>query len=234
MKTKIIENTEKPQDEQIAWMKNTLHCQGLDAHNRSIELICELIEELDAKIDIGGESRRYDAESFAIRLRGSSGVYYRISVHYRARFARLVAQRYSEIDWDDEGAIGALMYPFKSMLDFEIHWYDARDGDWESICIHGRRNESPNCWPADFLVSTMATLADDLRQSLELEMNTLRRELRESYPVAWCSGQTSPEITFADVTKHVSILEEMQNVDSKEEFFEIQERVLLHPFMLEE
>ena len=219
--TEQNESQKEEQDQQIAWVLKTLHCEGLDPHNRSLELMCELLDELDATIDIGAENRRYDAESFAIQLRGKSGVRYRISVHYRARFANLIANRFKEIEFDDEDTIGVLLHPIRTMTDTEIHWHDARDGNWESICIHGRHDETPKSWPVDLLVTTMLTLSDDLRQSLELPMTTLRRELRSAYPVAWHNSQTHEDVTFADVTKHVKILEALQEADDREEFDEI-------------
>ena len=223
MTTTTEENArqKEEQNQKIAWVLKTLHCEGLEPHNRSLELMCELLDELDAIIDIGSENRRYDAESFAIHLRGKSGTRYRISVHYRARFARLIANRFDEIEFDDEDTIGVLLHPIRTMTDTEIHWHDPRDGNWESICIHGRRDETPKSWPVDLLVTTMLTLSDDLRQALELPMNTLRRELRSAYPVAWHNGQTPEEVTFADVTKCVTILEALEGAESRDEFDEI-------------
>jgi hypothetical protein len=215
----------KQQDDQIDWVLKTLHCEGLDSHNRSLKLIPNLLDELDATIDIGGGSRSYDAESFAIFLRGTSGNRYRITVNYRARVARLIAKRFNEIEFksNPEETIGALMYPFRSLMDFEIHWYDARDGAWEGICIHERHDVPPKSWPVDLLVSTMLILSDDLRNSLIPSMTTLRSELRHSYPIAWCSKQTSDDVTFTDVVKFVTLLETLQNAGDREEFLEISE-----------
>ncbi|MDP6888445.1 MAG: hypothetical protein QF454_00240 [Candidatus Thalassarchaeaceae archaeon] len=123
MKTELEEKLNK---QRIDWVLKNFHCEGLDPHNRSIEWICETAQELNATIDIGGESRRhYSGRSFAIRVRGTSGVEYRISVHHRPRFAEIAAERFAEIDFSDEDAIGLLMRPLKYMLDYEIHWLDA-------------------------------------------------------------------------------------------------------------
>ena len=220
------------QDDQIDRVLKTLYCEGLEPHNHSLNLISNLLHELDATIDIGGSNRCYDAESFAIFLRGTSGNRYRISVNYRARMAQLIAKRFNEIEFKSKDrhatkrTIGALMHPFRKFLDFEIHWYNARDGDWEGICIHGRRDETPKSWPADILATTMLTLSDDLRQSLEPSMNTLRHDIRDSYPIAWCAGQTSDDVTFAYVAKFVTHLEALQNADDREEFSKIREAAL--------
>lgn len=211
------------QDDQIDRVLKTLYCEGLEPHNHSLSLISNLLHELDATIDIGGGSRSYDAESFAIFLRGTSGNRYRITVNYRARVARLIAKRFNEIEFksNPEETIGVLMHPFRSLMDFETHWYDARDGAWEGICIHERRDVLPKSWPADLLVTTMRTLSNDLRNSLTPSMTTLRSELRHSYPIAWCSRQTSDDVTFTDVVKFVTLLETLQNAGDREEFLEI-------------
>ncbi len=213
------------QDDQIDRVLKTLYCEGLEPHNHSLNLISNLLHELDATIDIGGGSRSYDAESFAIFLRGTSGNRYRITVNYRARVARLIAKRFNEIEFksNPEETIGVLMHPFRSLMDFEIHWYDARDGAWEGICIHERRDVLPKSWPADLLVTTMRTLSNDLLNSLTSSMTTLRSELRHSYPIAWCARQTSDDVTFTDVVKFVTLLETLQNAGDREEFLEISE-----------
>lgn len=213
------------QDDQIDGVLKTLYCEGLEPHNHSLNLISNLLHELNATIDIGSGSRSYDAESFAIFLRGTSGNRYRITVNYRARVARLIAKRFNEIEFksNPEETIGVLMHPFRSLMDFEIHWYDARDGAWEGICIHERRDVLPKSWPADLLVTTMRTLSNDLRNSLTPSMNTLRSELRHSYPIAWCTRQTSDDVTFTDVVKFVTLLETLQDAGDREEFLEISE-----------
>ena len=217
---------EKKKKKLKEWVLKTFGCDGLEPHNRSLEFMCEVLDDVGATIDVGGESRQYDAESFAIRVPGSSGVPYRISVHFRPRAARLMEQRLNEIDFGEDGAIGTLMHAFRQMMDFQIHWHDLRDGDWETICIHDRRDKTPDCWPGDHVVATVMLLADDLRSALELPMNTLRRELRESYPVAWAAGLTPSDVTFADVVKYVAYLEELQNAENRDEFLEIRARTL--------
>ena len=229
---KNLPTQNEQQNDQFDRVLKTLHCEGLDPHNKSLELIRNLLYELDATIDTGGSNRCYDAESFAIFLRGTSGNRYRISVNYRVRMAQLIAKRFNEIEFDSnemhivKRTIGALMHPFRKFLDFEIHWYDARDGDWEVICIHGRRDETPKSWPADILATTMLTLSNDLRQSLEPSMNTLRHEIRKSYPIAWFEGQISDDVTFAYVAKFVTHLEALQNADDREDFSKIREAAL--------
>ena len=225
MKTKLEEKIYK---QKIDWVLKHFHCEGLDPHNRSIEWICETAQELNATIDIGGESRRhYSGRSFAIRLQGTSGVEYRISVHHRPRFAEIAAERFGEIDFSDEDAIGLLMRPLKYMLDYEIHWLDERDGDWVHICIHGHRDRPATCWPGDELVTTLLTLSDDLRQALEKSMNTLRSTLGKSYMISWCSRNTPADVTWGQMSSHLKHLRKMENTGNEEEFYEARNIALM-------
>jgi hypothetical protein len=220
---KKIKNNTKKKNREIL---ENFTCEGLDQHNRSIEWLGDVLDDIDAKIETCGDQRRYDAESFSIRMYGSSGVLYRISVHYRRRQARLMVKRIKEINLDgreDDGkTMGVLMHAFDEMMTFDTHWFDARDGDWESICIHGRR-EKRNAWPGDTLVSLVSTLSDDLRSSLELSMNTLRRELCEAYPIAWFNNQTQKDVVFDDVEQHVVHLHRLENAEDKEDFEELRQ-----------
>ncbi|MDP6333651.1 MAG: hypothetical protein QF479_03360 [Candidatus Poseidoniaceae archaeon] len=225
---KNIEKLVIGKNKEIDRVIKLLSCEGLGPHNVSIKWLTEVIEELDAEVIFGGENRDYSADSFAIRLYGKSGVLYRISVHYRQRHARLMAERFDELE--EESEISTLLQAFRNMLKFETHWYDTRDGDWESFCIHGRSEDVGKCWPVDMLVSLMHTLADDLRSSLEPKQNTLRRELLDSYPVAWCANQTSPNTTLAEVSKFINIIHDIQDAQSKEEFHEIQKAALKELF----
>ncbi len=232
MKTELEEKMNKQRTD---WVLKHFCCEGLEPHNRSIEWICETADELGAKIDIGGENRRYSSgRSFAIRVRGTSGVLYRISVHYLPRFAEIAAQRFDEIDFSDEDSIGLLMRPLKYMLDYEIHWLDERDGNWESICIHGHRDRPATCWPGDELVTTLLTLSDDLRQSLEKSMNTLRSTLGKSYMISWCSGNTPSEVTWAHISRHLKHLHEMENAGSKEDFYDARNIALAELYGVED
>ncbi len=195
-------------------------CEGLEPHNRSLKWLVEVLDQLGAEIELDG-NRRYDAESFTIRLQGTSGVIYRISAHFRRRQARLIANRIDDVDIDDQKGVESLMYAFNEMMSFETHWYDSRDGDWEGICIENRR-EKRSGWPGDTLVGLVSALSDDLRSSLRITMTTLRRELREAYPISWFNNQTSPDVTFADVVQHVEILKHLAESDDREEFLERQ------------
>ena len=225
MKTELEEKINKQRTD---WVLKHFCCEGLEPHNRSIEWICETAKDVGATIDIGGESRsHYAGHSFAIRIRSTSGVLYRISVHYRPRYAELICERFAEIDFNDEESIGLLMYPFKNMLSYEIHWLDERDGDWEHICIHGRRDRPATCWPGDELVTTLLALSNDLRQSLEISMNTLRSTLRQSYMISWCAGNTPSDVTWNEMSKHLKHLRVLCNVDSEEEFYEARNDALI-------
>ena len=214
------------------WILNNFRCEGLEPHNRSLELIFDVLNGVGGTIsDVGGGDLRYDTDNFAIRVTGSSGTLYRITVNYRSTAARLMAKRFNEIDFDSDNemrehlVIGTLMHAFSTMMDFTVQWYDFRDGDWERICIHESREKTQNCWPGDLVVATILLLADDLRGALEPQMTTLRHELRNAYPVAWSARQTPPNVTFADVAKYSGYLKEMLGANNDtEELQEIRAR----------
>jgi len=231
------ENEKNRQKESIL---RKFSCAGLDPHNRSMEFIFDVVNDVEGVIDEVGGGHQYDAASFAIRVKGSSGILYRIRVNYRARAARVMAERFSEIDFDagdgmeEQLAIGTLMHAYRRMMDFSVHWYDYRSGNWESICIHESRQETPKCWPGDHVVATVMLLVNDLRSAWEIPMNTLRRELREAYPVVWSARQTPPDVTFTDVVKYVGYLEKLANCDNREEALEVRLEALRDLFEVEE
>ena len=217
MVNQIEQNLDKQSEN---WLLKHIYCEGLEPHNRSIEWIIETIDELGAVVDIGGENRDHrSAHSFAIRLRGTSGVLYRISVHYRPRFAKLLSERMSEVEIRDDSSLDILLQPFRYMLHYDIHWLDARDGAWEGICIHGHRDRPITSWPGDELVTTLVTLADDLRHAVfDKNMNTLRSELQKAYMISWCVGNTSSEVKFEDVVMYIQHISAMNNARNKEDF----------------
>lgn len=198
---------------------------GLEPHNKSLELVSQVIEDVGAVVELGSEYRQYGSESISIRLTGASGTNYRISVHFRPRVANLMARRFSEMDFEDTLRSGAFMHPFRNMMDFDIHWYDFRDGDWVSVCIHDRRDTPVECWPGDNIATTIQLLNDDIRSAMLPEMSTLRHELMSSYPVSWAAGQSPPEVKFSDVAKTVFWLRILNDASSVAEFTEIREGI---------
>lgn len=204
-------------------LKESFGQEGLGPHNKSLELISQVIGDVGATVDIGSEYRQYGSESISIRLTGASGTNYRISVHFKQRVARLMARRFSEMDFEDPVRAGAFMHPFRKMMEFDIHWYDFRDGDWVSICIHDRHDTPVECWPGDNIATTIQLLNDDIRSAMLPEMSTLRRELRSSYPVSWAAGQAPPEVQFSDVAKSVFWLGILDDASSIDEFNETRE-----------
>ena len=80
------------------------------------------------------------------------------------------------------------------------------------------------------MVATIMLLVNDLRGAFQPSMDTLRRELRESYPVAWSARQTQADVTFTDVVKYVEYLEKLANADSKEEAYKIRANALKELF----
>ena len=208
---------------ELAMMEQMLYCPGLTPHNSSVEMLVETIKRHDAVVDYGSESRRFSSNgalSFTIRVKGLSGTQYRVSVYYHPRYAEVIAKRIIEVDLDDSEQIGMLMRPFGALLHFESHWHDARDGDWNHICVHERRDRPSNCWPGDALVAMVEALTNDLRRALEPGMNTLRHELLRAYPVAWCNDQTPPETSSTDVTVYCSTIAEINKSKKKKEIAE--------------
>ena len=221
---------EKKQSESnLEWISKNLHCEGLGPHNRSLELVVETIVDVDAKVDIGGAHRGHGMEkSFAIRLSGTSGLQYRISVHFRQRFADLLAERFADTDLSEEDSLDILMQPFRYMLNYDIHWYDERDGNWEHICIHGHRDRPITSWPGDELATTIRTLGDDLRHSVfDKNMNTLRSTLCKSYMLSWCGHHTAVGISFEDVTHFIRHIRAMEGARNKEDFEAAQQTAML-------
>ena len=228
------EKTSKDNESTNEWILKEFTCEGLGQHNKSIEWLIETIERVGATVERMSEVQGYHAECFTIRLRGTSGVVYRICVKYRRTFARLLAQRISEVDFDEDLAIGTIMWPFNGLMDADTTWFDARDGNWESLCIHGRRDVNSKGWPGDTLVGLLHTLSQDLRASLEGPMTTLRTELRNSYPVAWFNHQTPKGTTFDDVIKHTRFIEALQDASDDEAFAAVRELALEELFGGEE
>ena len=197
--------------------------ERLEPHNRSLGLINRVIEDVGATVEVGSEYRQYGKESLAIRVSGSSGVNYRISVHFNRRVARLMRHRRNEMDFDGSSCIGAFMNPFRGMMEFDIHWHDLRDGDWRHICLHDRRDVPMECWPGDHVATTIQLLNDDLNSALLPEMSTLRRELRIAYPIAWAAGHTPSEVKFSQVANYVTDLELLDEASTLDEFMELRE-----------
>ena len=198
---------------------------GLEPHNKSLELISQVIGDVGATVDLGSEYRQYGSESISIRLTGGSGTNYRISVQFKRRIASLMTRRFAEMDFETPSQAGDFMHPFRKMMEFDIHWYDFRDGDWVSICIHDRHDAPVECWPGDNIATTIQLLNDDIRSAMLPEMSTLRRELRSSYPVSWAAGQSPPEVKFSDVAKTVFWLRVLDDASSIAEFAEIREGI---------
>ena len=223
-KYNTIYETREEQESRI--LRNFGH-PALGPHNKSLEFIFEVVDSVNGQIDESAANHQYDCSSFAIRFKGASGILWKITVNYRPKLANLMAERFEDIDFDGErDPIGTLMHAFRNMMDFAVHWYDFRDGDWEHICIHESREKVPNCWPGDNVVSTVLALSNDLRSAFEPPMNTLRREMREAYPVAWSGGQTPSDTEFSDVVKYVGYLEELADSENKEEAYNIRARAL--------
>ncbi|MDP6562629.1 MAG: hypothetical protein QF377_02535 [Candidatus Thalassarchaeum sp.] len=196
--------------------------EGIEEHNRSLRWLLDTAERLGARIEVEPGESRWDSVPFEIRLNGlESGIQYRIRVSYRPRMAQLMSRRISEVDLSDEESIRAMLSAFQKMLDFDVYWYDPRKLDWERFCVIPKNRKDSKAWPFDRIVSLMEALNDDLGTALDIGMNTLRKELVESFPVAWFSGQTDPSLTFDKVSIYVSHLMDLIRTESQDEFEDV-------------
>ena len=201
--------------------------EGIEEHNRSLRWLLDTAERLGARIEVEPGESRWDSVPFEIRLNGlESGIHYRIRVSYRPRIAQLMSRRISEVDLSDEDAkaamsIRAMLPAFQKMLDFDVYWYDPRKLDWERFCVIPKNRKDSKAWPFDRIVSLMEALNDDLGTALDIGMNTLRKELVESFPVAWFSGQTDPSLTFDKVSIYVNHLMDLIRTESQDEFEDV-------------
>ncbi len=196
--------------------------EGIEEHNRSLRWLLDTAERLGARIEVEPGDSRWDSVPFEIRLSGlESGIHYRIRVNYRPKMAQLMSRRISEVDLSDEESVRAMLPAFQKMVDFDVYWYDPRKLDWERFCVIPNNRKDSKAWPFDRIVSLMEALNDDLGTALDISMNTLRKELVESYPVAWFSGQTDPSLTFDKVSIYVGHLMDLSYCESQDEFEDV-------------
>ena len=234
-KTKQNKKPTSPQIEHADWVRDIFTCEGLGPHNRSIEWLLRTFEDLDVKIDRTAERYRHNSgESFQFTISSLSGMVYRVSVTYQPRQARLLAKRFGELDLRSKKHVQTLLYSFQGILTFDVHWFDARDGAMEHICIERNRKEKSKYWPGDHLVAVTKILADDLRSSLEYPMTTLRNTLISAYPIAWANEQTPDGVTMAHVQRHVDYLKKLKKLemkkDRKDDFMAVQTTALKELF----
>ena len=198
----------------------TEHCSiaNLEGHNTSLEWLIETAKRLDATID----TRITDGYSsqgvcFAIQLQGNhSGVLYRIKVTFNPRMAKLLGKRggiWAEDNFEE------MLYPFRNMVEFESFWFDHRKEDWERVCVI-RNGDGMVSWPFDTVVSLMEALRNDLDTALQMNMDTLRKSLIDSYPVSWFNGNTDMDLGWDEVENYCSILWTLQSSGSEEMYEE--------------
>jgi|MDSW01.2.fsa_nt_gb hypothetical protein len=204
--------------EHAEWVHDNFTCDGLEPHNRSIRWFLSTCEDLDIRIDRTAERYRHGSgQAFQFNITALSGMEYRVSVTYQPRLARLLSKRFDELDLRSKNQLQTLLHPFQGLLNFDVHWYDARDGTMEHICIERNRRAKTRYWPGDHLVAVTKILADDLRSSLDYSMTTLRSTLITAYPVAWTNFQTPESVKMPDVHRHVGYLKKLQKLRSSED-----------------
>ena len=198
----------------------TEHCSiaNLEGHNRSLEWLLETANRMDATID----TRITDGYSsqgvcFAIQLQGNhSGVLYRIKVTFNPKVAKLLGKRGGS--WAEDN-FESMVYPFREMVQYESFWFDHRKGDWERVCVI-RKGDGRGFWPFDTGVSLMEALRNDMDTALQMDMDTLRKSLIESYPVSWFNGNTDASLGWDEVKNYCSILWTLQSSGSEEMYEE--------------
>ena len=66
----------------------------------------------------------------------------------------------------------------------------------------------------------MEALRNDLDTALQMDMDTLRKSLIESYPVSWFNGNTDASLEWDEVENYCSILWTLQSSGSEEMYEE--------------
>jgi len=69
-------------------------------------------------------------------------------------------------------------------------------------------------------------LVNDLEQSLDPALKTLRREMRKALMVYWFNNKTSFDFTVNDISSYLDGLRDLQRAESEEEFMAIRDRIL--------
>ena len=93
-----------------------------------------------------------------------------------------------------------VLYAFRDLMDIRVSWWDISTSRWEYICMRDELNELTPHWPGDGVVSMLYLLHNDLEQSTELSLRTLRHEMRKALVIYWFNGMANSLMTMGDVT----------------------------------
>jgi hypothetical protein len=220
-----IENT--GEEKSPEWALDDFKYPEMTGHNRSIDWIVDVSNTLGADIRTevdGGYS--HCSESFEIMIRGrESGILYRISVTQSNKQLEIMSKRVSEFTMTSrESAV--ILYAFRDLMEIRVSWWDICTSRWEYICMRDELNELSPHWPGDGVVSMLYLLHNDLEQSTELSLKTLRREMRKALVIYWFNGMTNPLMTMNEVMDFSEGLRELENAESKIGFLEARKRML--------
>ncbi len=237
MKQEMKQEMETRNNRERERLIDQLSIDGLDGHNKSVEWLFDSCEFLGAEVEEKPSDHHYNSENFQIRLSGKdSAVEYLINVQYRPEILRLLGKRIGEVNLDNYEESETIYTPFIQMVDFDTMWYDHTKREWKRFCIvpKHRRQQSPidaqdiagiypvsQVWPLDRIVSLMYALNDDLHSAKNAEMDTLRKELCSSYPLAWFAGMTDERLDFEEISAYVTHLKDLLETSSWEEFNDI-------------
>ena len=216
-------NKEEEEPPEIALARKKLHFEGLEPHNRSVDLILQAIQRNDAKIEFAARpGRRYHRDEnyqFSINVNGMSGIPFSFDISFQPKHAEILLGRIDEIDLSKPKQFSTLFKPFRT-LDFQIYTYDARDESWDHICIHEDFTKPKNCWSGDYVAAIIDALACDLQAALKPKMTTLRQMILYRYPTAWFTNRTPPETTAEYVTKYCETIRKLQKIKDEDELKE--------------
>ena len=200
---------------------------GVDAHNRSLTWIIETANILGAEIqtEVDANWGRY-RHSFDVLLSGrDSGIRYKIAVSQSSKQLETIAKRMGEFEMDEKIA-SSMFHAFDQILDYRVSWWDISKSEWEGVCMGDKQGEDRPHWPGDGVVSMMYVLVNDLEQSLDPALKTLRREMRKALMVYWFNNKTSFDFTVNDISSYLDGLRDLQRAESEEEFMAIRDRIL--------
>ena len=209
------------------WTLDGFKYPQMTCHNRSIDWIVDVSNTLGAEIrtEVDGGYRHF-SESFEILIRGrDSGILYRIEVAQSNKQLEIMSKRVAEFTMTSrESAV--ILYAFRDLMDTRVSWWDIRTSRWEYICMRDELNELEPHWPGDGVVSMLYLLHNDLEQSTELSLRTLRQEMRKALVIYWFNGMTNPLMTIGDITDFSEGLRELENAGCEADFLEVRARVL--------
>lgn len=220
----LIENTGNEKNPE--WTLDAFKYPQMTCHNRSIDWIVGVSNTLGAEIRTQIEGGYGLGESFEILIRGrDSGILYKISVTQSNKQLEIMSRRLSEFTMSRRES-SVILHAFRGLMEVRVSWWDIGEARWHYICMNDELNELFPHWPGDGVVSMLYLLHNDLEQSTELSLRTLRHEMRKALVIYWFNGMTNPLMTIGDVTDFSEGLRELQGAENEEDF-EAVRRVML-------